>query len=236
MNCPYRDTRGTVLHSPSQIFIFSRMKTISLSLFVLFICAVSWARTVDLFYTEDGKSVKIIRGFAINDNFTLSPDGDESWLLIAGQKIGPNGYTAKESKVQFGGFGKTYSQFQVVSDDFLGYGHNKRFERTLNINDIAYILPDPTAFEPLHVVLIDGVEGQLFVSGDYTESTGARIIQGKPVNDISIIHLKYDISRSQRRPDTRPQQFGLKTKAVAFSETGLRRAMHALVDMPEDNQ
>jgi hypothetical protein len=212
------------------------MKTISFCLFVLFVCAASFARTVDLFYTEDGKNTKIIRGFFINDNFTLAPEGDESWLLIGGQKIGPNGYTPKESKLQFGGFGKTYSLFQVMTDDFLGYGHNKRLDRTLNINDIAYILPDPTAYEPLHVFLNDGIEGQLFVAGDYTESTGARVIQGKPSNDISIIWLKYDISRNQRGPDTRPKQFGLKAKAVSFSETGLRRAMRFLADTPGDNQ
>jgi hypothetical protein len=207
------------------------MKAISLFFAVLVFAAVSFARTVDLYYTEDGRTVKMIRGFNINDNFTLAPEGDESWLLIAAQKIGPNGYTPKDAKLTLGTLGKTHSLFQVQNADFLGFGRSKRFERAVGFSDISYIIPDPKPFEPLHLMLNDGTDGQLFVAGEFTESTGSRIIQGKPVNDLSVIRLKYDIPRSQRGVDTRPQQFGLKAKAVAFTESGLRKAMRALEDL-----
>jgi hypothetical protein len=208
------------------------MKTIIIFLIVLLACLSVNARTVDLYYSEDGKTVKSIHGFFINDNFTISTEGDESWLVVAGQKIGPNGYTPKESKLQLGEFGKSHSLFQLMTEDFLGYGHNKRFERTLSINDIAYVLPDSVPYQPLHVYLNTGaMDGQLFVSGDFTESTGKRVVLDKVVSEISIIRLKYDIPRSQRGPDTRPQQFGIKAKVIAFTETGLRRGMKALEDM-----
>lgn len=194
----------------------------------------AFCRSVDLYYTEDGKTVKTIRGTPINDNFTLSPEGDESWLLIAGLKVGPNGYVPKDSKFQLGTLGKSRSLFQIMNADFLGYGHSKQAERIISISDIAYILPDSDPFQPLHVTLMDDLEGQLFAAGDYTESTGSRVIQGKAVNEISIIRLKYDIPKSQRGVDTRPGQFGIKAKAVAFSESGLRKALRKLEELGSD--
>jgi hypothetical protein len=197
-------------------------------LFLALLACAILARNIDLYYTEDDNTVKSIRGFFINDNFTLSTEGDESWLVMVGQKIGPNGYTPKESKLQLGTLGKTRSLFQVMNEDFLGFGHSKRFERSLSFGDIAYILPNPQPFEPLHVVLTDGTDGELFVAGTYTESAGGRVIQDKIVNDITIIRLKYDIPKSQRTMDSRPTQYGIRAKAVAFSENGLRKAIRAL--------
>jgi hypothetical protein len=197
------------------------------------LAAALFARNIDLYYTDDGRTVKAIHGFFINDNFTLSQDGDESWLIVAGQKIGPNGYVPKESKIQLGTFGKSHALFQLMNEDFLGFGHSKHFEKTVSVSAISYILPDPTAFEPLHVSLMDGTDGELFVAGDYTESTGSKVVRENLVNEISIIQLKYDIPRSQRGVDTRPQQLGIKAKAVAFTESGLRKAMGILADMQD---
>ncbi len=122
-----------------------------------------------------------------------------------------------------------------MSTDFLGFGRSKRFERTISFTDISYILPDEKAFEPLHVELNDGLKGELFVAGDYTESTGSRVVNGRVVNEISIIRLKYE-SRSQRGVDTKPLQYGIKAKAVAFSESGLRKAMRILEDINDQSE
>jgi len=134
----------------------------------------------------------------------------------------------KQSKFTLGTLGKIKALFIEMSENFLGFGHGRRFERAIDFNEIAYIVPDPKPFEPLHVYLMDGSEGELFVAGDYTESTGERMIGDKKVNAILIIKLKYDIPKSKRTPTTRPRQYGIKAKAVSFSEQGLRKALRRL--------
>lgn len=202
------------------------MKTLFIA--IAFLAALLSARTVDLYYTEDGRTVKFIRGTFINDNFTLSPEGDESWLLLVGQKIGPNGYVPSDNKLTLGSLGKSKSPFAVQNEDFLGVGHARNFERAVAFTDIAYLLPNPEPLQPHFVFLNNNSDGELFVAGQLTESTGKRILAGKEVNTFSIIHLKYNVPRSQRGPATLPIQSGVKAIAAAFSENGLRRAMREL--------
>jgi len=200
-----------------------------LAVFVALMAFSIPALTVDLFYTEDGRTVKSLKGFFLNDNYTIVPEGDDSWLLLVGQKVGPNGYTTKDSKLTLGTLGKSRSLFTLSSDDFLGFGHGRQFDRAINISQIAYIYPDTQALQPVHVVLNDGTTGELFVAGDYTESQGQRIIQGKVVNGLSVIKLHYDIPKSQRGANTMPSQIGFKAKAVSFSDQGVRRAMREIL-------
>lgn len=199
--------------------------------FLFALPAFLWAAaTVDLYYTEDGRKIDFIRGYPINADLTLSEQGDESWLISVGQQIGPNGFISKQNKLTLGNLGKKKAVFNQMNEDFLGFGQGKRFERSLGFNGVSYILPTPVALEPYYVKLLDGTEGELFVAGDYTESLGEKIIQGKPELCIYIIRMKYDIPRSQRTAATRPQQFAIKAKAVSFSESGIRQAVKALRD------
>jgi hypothetical protein len=204
------------------------MKTIIIILLTALLGLVHGARTIDLYYSEDGKTIQSIQGYFINKDLTIVEEGDISWLVVVGQRIGPNGYMVKRSKLTLGPLGKTDAVFIEMSENFLGFGHGRRYERSLDFNEIAYIIPDPKAFEPFHVKLLDGDEGELFVAGDYTESPGAKKIQGKEVNDLFIIKLKYDIPRSQRTPNTRPKQYGIRAKVISFSEQGLRKALRRL--------
>ncbi|MFH0921527.1 MAG: hypothetical protein V1913_14340 [Fibrobacterota bacterium] len=196
--------------------------------FALALTAFVSARTIELFYTEDGKTLQSLRGVSINEDYTLSNEGDQSWLVNVGQKFGPNGYVPKESRLTLGTLGKSRSLFITQSDDFLGFGHGRRFEHAIKFDDIAWIVPDTQAFAPLHVMLTDGTDGDLFVASDYTESPGRKLIAGKPDNSIVIIQMKYNVPASQRTPSTMPQQFGIKARAVSFSEQGLRRALRKL--------
>lgn len=205
------------------------MKTILILSALLF--APIWSRTIDLYYTEDGRTVKVIRGTNINDNFTLAPEGDESWLLLAGQKIGPNGYVPADNKLTLGSLGKSKSPFTVLNEDFLGIGHSRVFERAVAFPDIAYILPNPEPLQPHFLFLNNNTDGELFIASQPSESTGKKLLGNKEVNAFSIIHLKYNIPRSQRGPSTLPIQTGIKALAVAFSENGLRRAMRELERM-----
>jgi hypothetical protein len=202
------------------------MKT--LLFLALALAAALSARTIELFYTKDGKTIESIRGVDINSDYTLSAEGDQSWLVNVSEKIGPNGFVPKESKLTLGSLGKNRSQFFVQPENFLGFGHARKSERTINFDDITWIVPDTQAFEPYHVMLTDGSEGDLFVNNDYTESSGQKIVAGKPDNSFVIINLKYDVPASQRTPTTRPQQLGIKARAISFSEMGLRKAIRKL--------
>jgi len=196
-----------------------------LGLLFSFICvSLGLANVIELFYTEDGEKISSIRGFNINRDLTLIETADESWLIAAGYQIGPNGYMAKQSKLTLGGFGKKAALFNV-SDNFLGLGQNRRYERPIVLSDIAYILPNPKPFEPLLVTLVDGREGELFVAGDYTECVGQKKIGQKIESNIFIVKLKYNVPKSQRKHTTRPQQLGIKAKAISFSERALRKAI-----------
>lgn len=195
---------------------------------MLFLATGLFPSTIDVYFTEDGQKIQSIRGYPINEDLTLSQEGDESWLVSAGFQIGPNGYMAKQSRLTLGNLGKTKALFVRMSEAFTGIGSAKRFERAVPFEEIAFILPDAKALEPFYVKLRNGNEGQLFVAGDYTESQGERVIQGKPVNWISVIQLKYDMPVSSRTASTRPKQFAFKAQAVAFSEQGIKQAIRAL--------
>ena len=201
------------------------MKTFLFSILFIGFTTLPLFATIDLYYTEDGRTIQSIRGYAINDDLTLTEQGDESWLISAGQQIGPNGYMVKQSKLTLGSLGKTKAAFIKINEAFLGIGHSKQFESTKDFSDVLYLLPDKTPLEPFYVKMRDGSEGQLFVAGENTESVGARILQGKLQNWISIIHLKYDIPKSSRSAATRPGQFAIRALAVSFSEDGLRQVI-----------
>jgi len=200
----------------------------SILFIVLTLAIILSARTVELFYSEDGKTIQSLRGVDINDDYTISPEGDQSWVFSVGQKVGPNGYVPKDAKLTLGNLGKTKSPYIVQGDDFLGFGHYRTFEHSIKFDDIAWIIPDTQAFEPVHVVLSDGTEGELFVAGDYTESPGRKIVAGQPDNSLILVQFKYDVPASQRTPTTRPQQYGIKAKVISFSEQGLRRALRKI--------
>jgi hypothetical protein len=195
----------------------------------LFFCAVLLpAYTVDLYYTEDGRTVKSLRGYFIQKDLTLVDEGEESWLVVIGQQIGPNGYMAKQSRLTLGALGKKQAFFIESTEAFLGFGHGRRYERPVKFEDIAYILPNKDAIQPAHVVLKDGATGELFVAGEYTECTGEKVIRGKKINTLTVVRLKYDVPKSERTPATRPRQYGIKVKAISFSESGLRKALRKL--------
>jgi hypothetical protein len=174
------------------------------------------------------RTVKSIRGIDINADFTLSTEGDQSWLAVVGQKIGPNGYVPKENRLTLGTLGKSRSPFQPQTDAFLGFGHYRTFERAIAFDDIAWIVPDTQVLAPFAVMLNDGTEGNLFVGTEYTESPGLKIIAGRPDNSFIVIQLNYKVPVSERTPSMRPEQSGLRVKAISFSETGLRRALRKL--------
>lgn len=199
------------------------MKRIITIAFLSLLAMLAFAgRTIDLYYTDDGKNVKTIRGYFINDDLTLDPDGDQSWLVIVGQKFGPNGYLPKDSKLQIG---KSHASFIALENQILGIGQGHTFERSLAFEDIDYIVPDPVSFEPFHVYLNDGTKGQLFVNGEYTESPAPKVIRGDTVYQFNIINLKYSVAKSNRGPQTRPDQIGVPTRAISFSEQALKKAI-----------
>src|SRR3989339_309529 len=217
---------GFRTNPPGQLIILFFMKTITLFFSVLVFCAcVAQARIVTLYYTEDGQNIEAINGYPINDDLSLSPDGDESWLVLVGQKFGPNGYLPKDSKLQLGALGKTRSLFMLLQEPFLGIGQATRYEQPIDWEDIAYVVPDTQASMPFHVLLSNGTTGEFFVNSEYTESPGAKLIQGKINNDLYIIKLKYNIPKSERRAGDRPDQIGIKAKAFSFSEQALKKAV-----------
>lgn len=204
------------------------MKKISVLLFLTTLAVSTFSRPIDLYYTEDGKSIKSLRGFPMNSDFSIAENGDESWLVMVGQKIGPNGFMGKENKFTIGSLGKSKSIFTVAQEQFLGLGNELTLTRPIEFQDILYILPDAVALAPFIVKLKTGESGTLFVASQPTESPGERIIADKSINDITIIHLKYDIPRHQRTTATLPKHFGIKAMAVSFSEQGIKQAIAAL--------
>jgi hypothetical protein len=201
------------------------MKPLILSVAVLFTALSVPARIVTLYYTEDGQNVLSINGYEITEDLTLNPDGDESWLVIVGQKFGPNGYLPKDSKLSLGTLGKTHSLFMPLQEPFLGIGVSRTFDHPINFDDIAYVVPDTAAFGPFHVFMTDGTHGDFFVNGEYTESAGAKVIQNKLVNELYIIRLKYNKPKSQRGPGDRPDQIGIRALGFSFSESALKKAI-----------
>jgi len=198
--------------------------------FLTFMTLVAMAnsRPIDLYYTEDCKSVKLLRGFPLNSDFTIAEEGDESWLIYVGHRIGPNGYMGREKKLTFGTLGKSKSVFTVSQEDFTGIGKGLSFSQSIPLQDISYILSDSISLAPFFVQLRSGETGTLFVANQPTESPGARIVGDKIVNDITIIHLKYDVPKSKRGPAVLPKQIGIKALAVGFSENGVRQAISVL--------
>lgn len=195
---------------------------------ILLLCGLMFARPVDLYYTEDGKTVKMLRGYPLNSDFTIADPGDESWLIFVGQRIGPNGFMGRDNKLTLGSLGKSKSVFTVSQEDFLGIGKGISFSRSVPFQEIDYILPDTISLAPFNVALRNGERGTLFVANQPSESPGARVVGEKVINDITIIHLKYDVPKSKRGPSVLPKQLGIKALAVAFSENGIRQAMRAL--------
>jgi hypothetical protein len=197
-------------------------------LITMVIFAAVSSRPVELYYTEDGKSVKMLRGYPLNSDFTIDEQGDESWLIYVGHRVGPNGYMGRENKLTLGTLGKSKSVFTVSQEDFIGFGKGLTFAQTVPLQDISYILPDSVTLAPFFVQLRNGESGTLFVANQPTESPGARVVGEKVVNDITIIHLKYDVPKSKRGPSVLPKQLGIKALAVGFSEHGVRQAIKAI--------
>jgi hypothetical protein len=195
---------------------------------IVVLFAIGNTRPIDLYYTEDGKNVKMLRGFPLNSDFTIDEQGDESWLIFVGHRIGPNGYMGRENKLTLGTLGKSKSVFTVSQEDFTGLGKGLTFFQSVQLQDIAYILPDSVTLAPFHLQLRNGEKGTLFVANQPTESPGARVVGDKVMNDITIIHLKYDVPKSKRGPSVLPKQMGIKALAVGFSENGIRQAMSDL--------
>jgi hypothetical protein len=205
------------------IFMKTRILLVTMVLFM----TVS-SRPIELYYTEDGKSVKMLRGYPLNSDFTIDEQGDESWLVFVGHRIGPNGYMGRENKLTLGTLGKSKSVFTVSQEDFVGLGKGLTFSQPVQLQDISYILPDSITLAPFFVQLRNGEYGTLFVANQPTESPGARVVGEKVVNDITIIHLKYDIPKSKRGPSVLPKQLGIKALAIGFSEHGIRQAISVL--------
>jgi hypothetical protein len=184
-------------------------------LFLLGMGVAGLQAQVLLYYTEDGKEFKFIKGYLFDSRMQITGAGRESWLVQAGYQFSPNGY------IPGGQLRVGNPQFVPAGDGFLGFGGDERhFDRSIRFADIDYLLPETEYGKPLRVALVSGERGFLFVSSNYLQVFNESYKDAPPEDHRILLYLYRQMSG--RKEDV--QRSGFKVRAVAFTEIGLKHA------------